>query len=85
MNFERYFSCINQLEFNQPKGILYHYANLEGLKGILKTCQLWMSERKILNDTSEVKHAIDIIENVISEDLGKNNSKSVFGICFFDE
>lgn len=42
-----------------PPGELFHYTDFDGLQGILKSRSLWLSKVSTLNDTSEVKLAID--------------------------
>ena len=44
----------------QPKDRLYHYTNDDGLRGILKSGQLWLTNIFKLNDPSEVSHGFDI-------------------------
>jgi|GEM_PF-6072323 len=51
-----------------PK-LLYHYTTFEGLKGILKTEELWFSERQHVNDTKEFCHLKQQIYNVIQKCL----------------
>jgi hypothetical protein len=40
--------------------IIYHYTNNIGLKGILETGRLWLTDIFQLNDPSELKHGFDI-------------------------
>ena len=40
--------------------IIYHYTNDIGLKGILETGRLWLTDIFQLNDPSELKHGFDI-------------------------
>jgi hypothetical protein len=42
-----------------PPAELFHYTDFDGLQGILKSRSLWLSKVSTLNDTSEVKLAID--------------------------
>jgi hypothetical protein len=42
-----------------PPGELFHYTDFDGLQGILKSRSLWLSKVSTLNDTSEVKLAVD--------------------------
>ncbi|MBV8696336.1 hypothetical protein [Bradyrhizobium sp.] len=43
---------------------LYHYTDLVGLEGILKTSNFWFTDYRRLNDPSELKHGIDIARDV---------------------
>lgn len=48
-------------------GFLYHYTNLQALYAIISTGVFWGTRSEFLNDTSELKH----IKNVIEEVTGK--------------
>lgn len=48
---------------------LYHYTNFDGLKGILDTKELWLTERKCLNDMSEFIYSKDLMIKIISNQL----------------
>jgi len=58
------------LEDKNPEAALYHYTNFDGLKGILKTRCLWLTNHKYLNDPSEIEHGRQIILKVIKKRLG---------------
>jgi hypothetical protein len=49
---------------------LYHYTNAAGLKGILESGKLWLSDIRSLNDPSEISHpfsrVIKILEEVVA-------------------
>jgi hypothetical protein len=51
---------------SEPAPLIYHYTNDAGLRGILETGQLWLTDIFKLNDPSEVYHgfsrAIDILK-----------------------
>ena len=49
-------SFIDTLESQEPPEIIYHYTNDVGLKGILETGQLWLSDIFSLNDATELSH-----------------------------
>lgn len=42
-----------------PPGELFHYTDFDGVQGIFKSRCLWLSKVSTLNDTSEVKLAVD--------------------------
>lgn len=48
---------------------LYHYTNFDGLKGILDTKELWLTDRKCLNDMSEFVYSKDLMIKIISDQL----------------
>jgi hypothetical protein len=47
-----------------PKS-LYHYTSAAGLLGILKTESIFATEQTHLNDASEYKYAVDLIEDLM--------------------
>ena len=46
---------------------IYHYTNLAGVIGILKTQQIWATDVRYLNDTSEELYATRVIEQVLRQ------------------
>ncbi len=55
-----------------PNDSLFHYTSYEGLSGILKTRQFWLTDHKHLNDPSEIQHGKKIILKFIREHLQNN-------------
>lgn len=49
------------------KGTSYHYTSSAGLLGILQQNEIWASDRRFMNDTSEGTHYIEKLINVASE------------------
>lgn len=47
--------------------LLYHYTNLDGLIGIIKTKGFWASQIKYMNDSKEYLHGLSICNNIISQ------------------
>lgn len=45
-----------------PKGLFWHYANWNGLNGIVKTQTLWASHYKYLNDEQELLYGFQQLE-----------------------
>jgi hypothetical protein len=43
---------------------LYHYTNLLGLEGILKSSKFWFTDYRHLNDPSELTHGVDMARDV---------------------
>ncbi|WP_018694421.1 DUF2971 domain-containing protein [Algicola sagamiensis] len=51
---------------------IYHYTSAEGLKGILFSQSIWMTNIKYLNDHQELQHAISILkQGVIQSEIDK--------------
>jgi hypothetical protein len=49
-----------------PPGHLFHYTDLEGVKGIFTSRTLWLSKFTATNDISEIKLAIEHFQNFAS-------------------
>lgn len=49
-----------------PPEVLYHYTNYEGANGIITNKSLWLTKLSYLNDTTELKLAIDLFHEVAS-------------------
>ena len=65
-------SFVATLEACPPPPIIYHYTNDVGLKGILETGQLWLTDIFALNDPSELSYGFSHALNIL-------NSKAVNG------
>jgi hypothetical protein len=50
---------------------LYHYTALDGLKGILGTHQIWVTDAAYLNDTLEMQLAASLIDRCMTETASK--------------
>jgi hypothetical protein len=51
-------SHFGPLEATPPPPIIYHYTNAAGLRGILESGRLWLSDIFTMNDPSELKHGV---------------------------
>ena len=51
---------VRSITSQKPPDIIYHYTNETGLKGILESGKLWLTEIGGLNDPSELKHGFDV-------------------------
>lgn len=52
---------------------IYHYTELNGLKGIIESGSLWATNFSYLNDSNELKHGITCLKNALNylkEDFG---------------
>lgn len=66
MALNKYSKINSILEQNGEKyenNNVYHYTTGNGLKSIIEKNQLWLSERRYMNDVLEVKYAQDLIKN----------------------
>lgn len=67
-----------------PESTIYHYTNWEGLQGILRNRELWLTNSKNLTDTSEVHYAIDKIQPLcLFLNIVLNNYKINLYLLFF--
>jgi len=57
---------------------VYHYTSIEAFQGIIKSNNLWLSERNCMNDFFDEKYIKDIIKKI----LNPNNSSSFNGSLF---
>lgn len=57
---------------------IYHYTDLNGLKGIIESNSLWATNFRFLNDAAELDHGTEAFENAMSyltDELGEDNIK----------
>ncbi len=47
------------------RSLIYHYTNESGLRDILKSKTLWLSDIKNLNDTSELNHGVSLATTIL--------------------
>lgn len=59
----------------KPPQLLYHYTTLSGVLGIARSHSLWLTKIQYLNDTRELRHALDLAKQVISEFVKSNSGK----------
>jgi Protein of unknown function (DUF2971) len=59
-------SFLATLESQPPPKIVYHYTNDLGLKGILETGQLWLTDIFSVNDPSELTHGFSLAINAVA-------------------
>lgn len=50
-----------RLYSDTPAETLYHYTTFKGLLGIVDSRSLWASEIRYMNDSAEIRHAVDLI------------------------
>lgn len=59
-------SFLESLESREPPKLIYHYTNDAGLRGILETGQLWLTDIFNLNDPSELSHGFSHAVNILN-------------------
>ena len=50
-----------------PPRLLYHYTSAEGLLGMLEGRQLWATNVRFMNDTTELGYGINLVREVLQE------------------
>ncbi len=61
---------------SEPDQILYHYTGIDALVGMTATKSLWASNIYYLNDSKEIVHACDILENVLKLHFDTGDAQS---------
>lgn len=51
----------------EPPEIIYHYTNDAGLRGILETGKLWLTDIFNLNDPSELQHGLLLASQILNQ------------------
>ncbi|MBU0621528.1 MAG: DUF2971 domain-containing protein [Gammaproteobacteria bacterium] len=59
-------SFLESMESREPPKLIYHYTNDAGLRGILETGQLWLTDIFNLNDPSELSHGFSHAVNILN-------------------
>jgi hypothetical protein len=54
------------LNAREPPPIIYHYTNDAGLRGILESGKLWLTDIFDLNDPSELSHGFSHAVSILS-------------------
>lgn len=58
---------------SSPPEVLYHYTSAEGLRGILGSRGLWMTDIRYMNDLSELQYATDRLASRLDARLAKGD------------
>jgi hypothetical protein len=69
-------SFLGTLESQEPPPIIYHYTNDLGLRGILESGQLWLTDIFSLNDPSELRHGFSHAIKVLNSKVGNGSPAS---------
>ncbi len=54
---------------------LYHYTNLDGLRGIVANSDLWLTHAQYCNDDEELKHGVRLTESVVQAEAQSADPK----------
>lgn len=76
---------LTTLEAVPPPPILYHYTNDVGLRGILESGKLWMTDILSLNDPSELSHGLSHAVTILSGKAGSGPPESKLFAADFEE
>lgn len=69
-------SFVRTLESQKPAPIIYHYTDDVGLRGILETGQLWLTNVFNLNDPSELSHGLSHAVKILNSKAAKGPLES---------
>ena len=67
-------SLLGTLDSQPPPPIIYHYTNDVGLKGILETGQLWLTDIFSLNDPAELTHGFSVAINALTSKVANDSA-----------
>jgi len=76
---------LESLEATPPPPILYHYTNDVGLRGILETEKLWLTDILSLNDPSELSHGLKLAVDVLKSKAADGPPESKLFAAGFEE
>jgi Protein of unknown function (DUF2971) len=76
---------LTRLEAAPPPPILYHYTNDVGLRGILESGKLWLTDILSLNDPSELSHGLSHAVTILSGKAGNGPPESKLFAADFEE
>ena len=65
-------SFVGKIDSSPPPPLIYHYTNDAGLRGILETGKIWLTDIFNLNDPSELSHGFSHVIKIL-------NSKAIDG------
>ncbi len=87
-NYQEYSNIIMKLlNDGESSDKLYHYTNINALKGIVENRELWVTEAGFLNDASETKYVLkyfkSILENIYNADFRKDMESVYTGLKYY--
>jgi len=63
----------------EPPSLLYHYSPPAGIRGILETRELWVSDIQRLNDRREGTYSLDVFRPILGRKSVPASVKNLFG------
>jgi len=72
---------VREIEASPLPPRLYHYTNDDGLRGILESGKLWLSDIFSLNDPSELSHSVAYATDIL-KGKAKNSHEKAFASRF---
>ncbi len=69
-------SFLGTLESQEPPPIIYHYTDDVGLRGILESGHLWLTDIFSLNDPSELSHGFSLAISALNERVDDDSQVS---------
>src|ERR1700746_652095 len=76
-------SISRSLDAREPPPIIYHYTNDAGLRGILESGKLWLTDIFNLNDPSELSHGFSQAASILTNRAaGGHQATKVFAQAF---
>jgi len=67
-------SFLSAIEMQQPPTTIYHYTDDSGLRGILESGRLWLTDIFGLNDPSELRHGFLLAVETLKQIIGGKHS-----------
>ena len=72
-------SAVRRPSSPNPPETVFHYTTAEGLYGIVESGQLWATDARYLNDSSEVEYGREVLESVLRRWVQQNSGDRSFG------
>lgn len=73
MLFSKFNNIVDKY-YHTPR-LLYHYTDVNGLVGIIETKNIWATDCRFFNDTSEIDYGIQLVREVITDEMRQENSE----------
>ncbi len=73
------------LEDKPPPEIIYHYTNDIGMRGILETGKIWLTDVFSLNDPSELRHGCDLAVGALTHGFNEDRPEIEQFCCHLAE
>ncbi len=67
-----------------PTDTLYHYTSFSGMMGVVRSAKLWASDIRYMNDSSELRHAADLIRQEVKHRIADGHPQPDLLSAFHD-